>query len=454
MASERKYTRKFPREYATDLCELNDEIYMTGWADGHGNDNDAFLLKANPQSSSPILYFGLDFEVEGKCILPLDTETGDDEDPQGFVIGGATNYDHSGSIRVTSNAHVFRTDMHGNILWSTVLGHRGSHPEAASYDYIHDMDLDHEGHVLVAGTYNGAYDAGNGSAYATLYVARLNRLTGRLMWAKKIGRGNERSRDDGGIHPQGIRALATGGMIVSGFMRNKREDGTEVFDALIMKLNPYGHIEWQYIYPNLRTNLNTAIRQAVIGDDGHLVAVGGNMRDAGHTDLILISGHLDAFASGNPPAATVFGCPESVNGYDIDRTEDGNVLVCGFYGTEIDRDARRVFMGKFTDKLEVTWMQYYGGSRTPPRVLVRGEEYFASGSVVAPPPASEVYLIHTDHFGQTGCETPFSVCKIDHIQGQIVDLGCEDDTHEDELELQTKAGKLHCESLCDPTIRG
>lgn len=448
-----KYTRENPREYATDLCLFEDKVYLTGWADGHEEDNDAFLLEARESQISPILYFGAEYEVEGECILALRGNSGSD-DPDGFVIGGAANHDRTGSEQVTANGHVFRIDMQGKVLWSRILGHEGANASVASYDYIHHMALDPKGNILVTGIYNGAYDKKFGSAYATLYVAKLNRSDGTLIWAKKIGRGNERSRPGGGVFGQGITATSDGGAIITGFFRQLKPNDRKAFDGFILKVDGQGGIEWQYAYPNVRTNMNTPIRRSVLRETGEFAAVGGNMRDPGRNDLLIVQGHMKDFSTGNAPKARIFGSWRSVNGYDIAVADEDHLLIAGFWGPTLDTETRKVFLGKIDKGLGFDWLYFYGGSRTNPRIAVSNEDrYYISGNTLRFQPSAEPYLIHADRDGKTGCENEFHVCLIDEIAPQVIDFISENDEREDELVLQRKRGKMVCEEICSKRTR-
>jgi uncharacterized delta-60 repeat protein len=248
----------------------------------------------------------------------------------GYIAGGYTSSDEAGSYDV----FIVKLNSSGNIEWSKTIG-------GSNNDYINSISQTPDGGYIAGGS-TQSYGAGLTDGF----IIKLN-SSGNIEWSKTIGG----SSDD---YISSISKTSDGGYIAGG---NTTSYGAGTSDALIIKLNSSGNIEWSkaiggsssdYIYPISQT------------PDGGYIA-GGNTTSygAGLTDFFIIKLN----SSGNIEWSKTIGGSNFDEFSFMSQTSDGGYIVGGrtlSYGA----GSRDAFIIKLNSSGNIEWSKAIGSSNS------------------------------------------------------------------------------------------
>ncbi len=214
---QRTYGSSSDEDYANVIQQTPDGGFiLVGATYSYGaGDGDFWLIKL---ASSGIIqwqktYGGSDYEEAYSIQQTTDS---------GYIIAGYTDSFGAGN----NDFWVLKVDTTGNIQWQKTYG-SGDEQEVA-----HSVQQTSDGGYVVAGE---TYSFGGGSA--DFWVLRLDQ-NGDIQWQKSYG-----SAD--GELAYSIQQTADGRFIIAG---ETYSFSTYEYDALIIKLDSNGNIEWQHTY--------------------------------------------------------------------------------------------------------------------------------------------------------------------------------------------------------------
>jgi uncharacterized delta-60 repeat protein len=232
------------------------------------------------------------------------------------AIGG-TNYDRALSIQQTSDGGyivagntysfgagnsdflIIKLDSSGNIQWSRAIG-------GTNNDVAYSIQQTSDGGYIVAG-WTASFGAGG-----DVLIIKLD-SSGNIQWSRAIGGTN----NDGA---ESIQQTSDGGYIVAGYTYSF---GAGNYDALIVKLNSSGNIQWSRAIGG--TNEDQALSIQQTSDGGYIVAGVTNSFGAGNYDFLIIK--LDS--SGNIQWSRAIGGTNNDVAFSIQQTSDGGYIVAG-----------------------------------------------------------------------------------------------------------------------------
>jgi uncharacterized delta-60 repeat protein len=232
------------------------------------------------------------------------------------VIGG-TNYDEANSIQQTSDggyivagwttsfgtssdALIIKLNSSGNIQWSRAIGRIGI---GTGYDIARSIQQTSDGGYIVAGeTYSFSFAL-------DVFIIKLD-SSGNIQWSRAIGGTN----NDGAYS---IQQTSDGGYIVAGYTI------LGASDALIIKLDSSGNIQWSRAIGGINNELAYFIKQT--SDGGYIVA--GNTNSFGTAGDALI---IKLNSSGNIQWSRAIGGTNGEEARSIQQTSDGGYIVAGW----------------------------------------------------------------------------------------------------------------------------
>jgi uncharacterized delta-60 repeat protein/gliding motility-associated-like protein len=145
------------------------------------------------------------------------------------------------------DAFVCKLDVNGDFVWAGSLG-------GLSFDMGNGLAVDASNNVVVVGQFTNSGDFDPGAGTTTLssaglddvFMVKLNRITGNLIWAKQIG-------DIGGDQALAVTVDASDNILTTGVFANlvDFDPGTGTFsltgngnDAFVLKLDTNGDFVW------------------------------------------------------------------------------------------------------------------------------------------------------------------------------------------------------------------
>jgi uncharacterized delta-60 repeat protein len=243
----------------------------------------------------------------------------------GYIVAGYTN-----SFGTGGDVLVVKLDSSGNIQWSRAIG--GTDDDAAN-----SIQQTSDGGYIVAG-YTYSFGAGS---YDFLII-KLN-SSGNIQWSRAIGGTNY-------DEALSIQQTSDGGYIVAGYTNSF---GAGRFDALIIKLNSSGNIQWSRAIGG--TNGDDAVSIQQTSDGGYIVAGYTNSFGAGGDVLI-----IKLNSSGNIQWSRAIGGTNYDEALSIQQTSDGGYIVAGYtdsFGTGGD-----VLVFKLDSSGNIQWSRAIGGT--------------------------------------------------------------------------------------------
>ncbi len=309
------------------------------------------------------------------------------------------------SIDQSNNILFLKTDTAGAVLWSKIFS-TGVNSNSGYLVSTHDGGYAFTGTARV-----------NGLGKVLLIRTNSN---GDTLFTRVYG---SNTTDNVGID---IEQTADHGFIISG-----KSVVSNYSDALLIKTDSLGHIQWTKGYGSTKWEEGAAVK--VTADNGFLVCGTTNGYGQGSYDILVM--RLDA--AGNVTWTKAYGGPELEAGYSIKEHPDKSIILSGYtssfgyghsmVGTSIPPDSYRVmgndsinlFIMKLDALGDTIWAQSYGHGRQDEGFhfsdmpdggfLMTGYSYSFNQS-----DSSQMMLVRTDSSGFSGChERRFHPAMVD-----------------------------------------
>lgn len=239
-----------------------------------------------------------------------------------IIAVGQTKVDLQGisnkGFGTSDDGFILKYQPDGTIAWTRLIGSQNAY----SNEFIHDVVTDEDGNIYITGTTQGSLDTGDTSRrYGNLdgFIAKLD-SEGNTLWAKSVTHDESNSKseiktsigllNDGDIvvsyktaytGPSGVHKFSNSGVkytgwgisydsgawlndlvvdksnnvYVGGYAINAIGDSNHVggTDALIVKVNASGNLEWQKL---IGTNVQDEVVSITISPSGENIFVTGN----------------------------------------------------------------------------------------------------------------------------------------------------------------------------------
>ncbi|MBI4554376.1 MAG: hypothetical protein HY715_01845 [Planctomycetes bacterium] len=254
----------------------------------------------------------------------------------GYIVVGITeSFDRDYDLLVLK----LRPD--GTVEWQKTYGGVGTE-RAHSIQQTSDG-----GYVVVSAT--DSFGAGE----TDFWVLKL-RPDGTIEWQKTYG----------GVSFDWVRSIQQtidGGYIVAG---ETLSFGAGSFDLWVLKLKPYGTVEWQKTYGGVNTDWAYSLRQT--SDGGYVAAGGTNSFGTGNIDLWVLKLKPD----GTVEWQKTYGGVGRDDAHSIQQTRDGGYIVAGSTESFI-AGKDNLWVLKLKHNGAVEWQKTYWGA------YVLGDETFA-----------------------------------------------------------------------------
>jgi uncharacterized delta-60 repeat protein len=265
------------------------------------------------------------------------------------AIGG-TNYDDARSIQQTSDGGyivagytysfgagsadvlIIKLDSSGNIQWSRAIG-------GTYFDEARSIQQTSDGGYIVAGRTTSF-----GAGYYDALIIKLD-SSGNIRWSRAIGGTNE----DGAYS---IQQTSDGGYIVAGVTNSF---GAGNFDSLIIKLNSSGNIQWSRAIGGTYFDEAYSIQQT--SDGGYIVAGVTESFGAGYSDALIIKLN----SSGNIQWSRAIGGTYNDVANSIQQTSDGGYIVAGWTNSFGAGNSNSLII-KFNSSSGTQWSIAIGGT--------------------------------------------------------------------------------------------
>lgn len=243
----------------------------------------------------------------------------------GFVLTGYTRSYGSGGVDVL----VLKMDFRGDLEWARTYGGPGS-------EYGQSVIQTSDGGFVVIG-----HTRSFGSGAVDVLVIRLG-FGGEMEWARAFG---------GTSSEYGRSVIETrdGGLVIVG---NTRSFGAGASDALVLRLGPEGDLEWARTYGSTGSEYGHSVAEA---GDGGFVVTGYTEEDAGaRTDPLVMK--LDPF--GKMEWARKLDCGGSGYLYSVSPAPHGHIAAGWMRSPGASPDALVV---KLSLTGGVEWARTFGG---------------------------------------------------------------------------------------------
>ncbi len=238
-------------------------VYVTGFFVGTV-DFDPGVGTTNLTSSGSVDIFVTKFDVGGNLVWAKKMGGTSSDMGKAIAVDATGNVYLTGHFSTTADfdpgvginnltsagswdAFVCKLDVNGDFVWAGSLG-------GLSFDMGNGIALDAANNVVVVGHFSnsGDFDPGagtttfNSAGLDDVFMVKLNRITGNLLWAKQIG-------DIGGDQALAVAIDASDNILTTGVFGNSVDfdPGAGTFpltaignDAFVLKLNTNGDFIW------------------------------------------------------------------------------------------------------------------------------------------------------------------------------------------------------------------
>ncbi len=249
-----------------------------------------------------------------------------------------------GYIAILQNYRVGKLDSLGTLEWERFFGNSYS-ATATSLQQTTD-----DGYI-VAGYFGGNY-----------LIEKLDVL-GNLMWQKSLG-------GSGLDRASSIQQTTDGGFVVAGSSNSSDGDVTGnngTWDYWIVKLNPFGTIEWQKSYGGSQSERGNSIQQTT--DGGYIVAGESSSMDGDVIGNLHIRNYwiIRLDPQGSLVWQKSYGGSYQDSPYSVHQTTDGGFVVGGYTdSTDGDVTGMKGQMDYWIIKLDpqgnLSWEKTLGGT--------------------------------------------------------------------------------------------
>jgi uncharacterized delta-60 repeat protein len=243
----------------------------------------------------------------------------------GYIVAGRAFGFGAGNF----DSLIIKLDSSGNIQWSRAIG-------GTNFDEARSIQQTSDGGYIVAGWTNGF------GTIDDVLIIKLN-SSGTIQWSRVIGGTNVDIA-------YSIQQTSDGGYIVAGRTESFGTGG----DALIIKLDSSGNIQWSRAIGG--TNGEEALSIQQTSDGGYIVAGITNSFGAGNYDALIIKLN----ASGNIQWSRAIGGTGSDQARSIQQTSDGGYIVAGY--TESFGTGGDILIIKLNSSGNIQWSRAIGGT--------------------------------------------------------------------------------------------
>jgi len=247
----------------------------------------------------------------------------------GYIVAGNTS-----SFSSSTDVLIIKLDSNGDIEWQRSYG-------GSEDDWAHSIQQTNDGGYIVAG---GAGFRMDDDLYYSFWILKLS-TTGDVEWEYVYGK----QEFD---YAYSVQQTSDGGYIVAGFGENYMGMW---YKYLVLKLTPYGNIEWQRTYRIEDCNSASSIQQT--SDGGYIVA--------GETeyfpDLVKNIWILKLTSIGDIEWQHAYKGSSSEQAYSIQQTSDGGYVAVG-WTSSYGAGSGDVWVLKLSSDGNIEWQRTYGGS--------------------------------------------------------------------------------------------
>ncbi|HKR03861.1 MAG TPA: T9SS type A sorting domain-containing protein [Bacteroidia bacterium] len=290
----------------------------------------------------------------------------------GYILTGSTSY-FSGAV-----LYLVKTDSFGNILWSKTI------PAGIACLGNSVRQVPSDSGYIIGGS---ALQWGMMQSY--VYLIRTD-SQGDTLWVKTFG---ENAYFDGAYS---VTQADDGGFAVSGYTIS----GAGGYDIYIVKFDAAGNMLWKKSFGGTANEYGYSIART--SDNGYIISGSTNSFGAGVDDVYLIKTN----DIGDTLWTRTYGGSGNDQGYFLQQTFDNGFIVCGSTNS-FGAGSNDVYIIKTDSSGNVIWSKTYGGSGNDNGhsiyqtldngyIITGVTESFGAGD-------SDVYLIKTDAFGNSGC---------------------------------------------------
>lgn len=348
-------------------------------------------------------------------------------DENNFYIVGITS--HGGGdvtynpYENTINIWVIKIDSSGNKIWDKVFGGTGG-------DYPWDISVTTDGGVIIAATfasyYGGDYvgDATNYYGFWDFWVVKLNKDDDHIEWDFTLGSSETE-------YGQTVIATADGGCLAGGAVSSAPdgnvactdESGDLITNAVLLKLNAQGELEWQKCFGSneddgaecmLETEDGYIIAGITTGDDLDLEGAGYHLSYDHNGNRIWDIWIYKIDKQGNLLWSKCFGGSSYESPDKLFQTSNGDIIVFGVTQS-IDGDVtlnypayegyKKIWMLKLSAQGDLLWQRCIGNG---------GDQEIADGAAMLD---DHNFIIAADsQFGSSGdltCGTNYDSTGLD-----------------------------------------
>jgi len=354
-------------DHAYSVQQTNDEGYIiAGYTLSFGAGNrDVYLIRTDVNGNAlwTRTYGGNDTDYAWTIQQTADN---------GYIIGA-----HSGSFGAGSHdVYLIKSDLNGDVIWTRVYG-------GSSADGAYSVEQTTDGGFIIAAHVNSF-----GAGLHDVYLIKINNK-GDTLWTKTYGGSNQ-------DRLRAVHQTTDGGYIL---VSETLSFGAGNADVYIIKTDSIGNLMWTKTYGGSFSDYGYSVRQTT--DGGYIIAGHTQSFGAGSTDVYLIK--TDSI--GSLMWAKTYGGSSTDYGYSVRQTTDGGYIIAGH--TQSFGTAGDVYLIRTDPNGDPLWTKVFGGSGADYGWSVR--QTADGGFIIAGYTESfetgnqDVYLIKTDHLGNSGC---------------------------------------------------
>jgi hypothetical protein len=201
------------------------------------------------------------------------------------------------------DVYLVKTAANGDTLWTRVYG-------GVNYEVAYDIQTTSDGGFIMVGG-SGSFGA---TYYLDFYLVKIDSV-GDTLWTRSYG-------GDQVDWALAVQQTSDGGYIVVG---NTESYGPGSSNIYIIKTNPIGNLEWEYVYGDSGSEGAVAVHQTT--DNGYVVA--------GYTSSISPGNYYYAYvlrldSNGDSLWTRAYGGGFGDSAADMKPTNDGGYIIAGY----------------------------------------------------------------------------------------------------------------------------
>ncbi len=306
-------------EIARCIQVTNDEGYIVTGNIGEYNNSDILLIRTD-QDGNIIWEHTFDNQFQDRANSVIQTLD------EGFIIAGSTFLDSPNFY----DAWIIKTDENGDVVWDSTYGGEDS-------DHAMSVIQLDDGKFVIVGS-SSSY----GSGYFDAWLFKIDQ-EGNLEWENTF---SGESNDNG----MSLQQTLDGGFVITGY----REFYDE-WDVLLLKTDQNGIMVWDNTFDINDTDAASSI---LLTNDGDYMLAGFSQIDSTYiTDALLIKVDED----GDLEWFNTYGGSEDEMALSVLQTDDSGYIVTGFTES-FGAGNRDVWLLKTDEDGNIIWDITFGGS--------------------------------------------------------------------------------------------